>query len=136
MTDATAIRTQPFIDALATLERYRDAEPIAALFAPESEIGNIVSLHEFTGPEGAREFWTAYRETFGEMQSEFRNVIEGEDRAALEWTTTGTSAHGAPVTYSGVSIIEYADDQITRFRAYFDPGDLGRQMEQGGTAGG
>lgn len=136
MTDATATRTQQFIDALATLERDREVEPLAALFAPGSEIGNIVSLHEFTGPEGAREFWMAYRETFGEMRSAFQNVIEGDDRAALEWTTSGASAGGAPVTYAGVSIIEYADGQITRFHAYFDPSDLGRQMQPGATARG
>lgn len=126
-----APETQPFIDALAALERARDVAPIAALFTAECEIGNIVSPRRFSGVEGAREFWQAYRATFGEVQSEFRNVITSDGRAALEWTTTGTSAQGAPITYSGVSIIEFADGQISRFWAYFDPGDLGRQMEQG-----
>jgi ketosteroid isomerase-like protein len=127
MSDAT--RTQGFIDALTTLERDRDVEPIATLFAAESEVGNIVSPRQFTGVEGAREFWQAYRATFGDMQSEFRNVIESDDRAALEWTTTGTSVQGDPVTYAGVSILEFADGQISRFWAYFNPTDLGRQME-------
>jgi ketosteroid isomerase-like protein len=84
--------------------------------------------------EGARAFWEAYRDTFGEVASSFRNVIVNDGRAALEWTTTGTSAAGAPISYEGVSILEMADGKITSFRAYFDPHDLGRQMEQGAEA--
>jgi predicted ester cyclase len=56
-------------------------------------------------------------------------VIVSDGRAALEWTTTGTSTHGAPTTYAGVNILEFADGQISRFWAYFDPSDLGRQIE-------
>jgi ketosteroid isomerase-like protein len=122
--------TQQFIEALAALERQRDAERITELFGPESEVGNIVSPRQFSGVEGAREFWEAYRDTFGEVASTFRNVIVSDGRAALEWTTTGTSAAGAPISYVGVSILEMADGKITRFHAYFDPHDLGLQMEQ------
>ena len=122
--------TQQFIDALAVLERERNAEQITALFGPESEVGNIVSPRQFSGVEGARGFWEAYRDTFGEVASSFRNVIVNDGRAALEWTTTGTSAAGAPISYEGVSILEMADGKITRFRAYFDPHDLGLQIEQ------
>lgn len=120
--------TQTFIEALQTLERESEPEQLVALFAPESTIGNIVATHEFTGPEGARAFWTTYRETFGEVSSTFRNVISGDGRAALEWTTTGTSVAGVPIAYDGVSILEMSDGQIVRFRAYFDPNDLGRQI--------
>jgi limonene-1,2-epoxide hydrolase len=122
--------TQQFIDALAALERERNAEQITALFGSESEVGNIVSPRQFSGVEGARAFWEAYRDTFGEVASSFRNVIGNDGRAALEWTTTGTSAAGAPISYEGVSILEMADGKITRFRAYFDPHELGLQIEQ------
>jgi len=124
--------TEQFMEALAALERDREVDMIAALFAAESEIGNLVTPHHFSGAEGAREFWQAYRSAFGDVRSEFRNVIVGDGRAALEWTTSGTSAQGSSITYAGVSILEFADGKISRFWAYFDPGDLGRQMEQGG----
>ena len=123
--------TQQFIEALAALEREHNAERITALFGPESEVGNIVSPRQFSGVEGARAFWEAYRDTFGEVVSTFRSVIVSDGRAALEWTTTGTSSAGTPIAYEGVSILEMADAKITRFRAYFDAHDLGRQMEQG-----
>ena len=117
-----------FIAALGKLEEGRDVEPIVATYAEECEVGNVNVPEKFHGPEGARRFWTEYRATFGAMKSEFRNVIATDDRAALEWTTTGTSTDGKPIAYDGVSILEVSGDEITRFRAYFDPGDLGRQM--------
>src|SRR3712207_8875213 len=44
----------------------------------------------FRSHDGLREFWTSYRDTFGNMKSEFRNVFADDaGHAALEWTTTG-----------------------------------------------
>jgi limonene-1,2-epoxide hydrolase len=128
MSEATT--EQQFIDALQVLERDRDPTQMISLFTENSEVGNVVSSREFSGSEGARAFWETYRNTFGEVASSFRNVIVGDGRAALEWTTTGTSPTGAPIAYEGVSILEMADGKITRFRAYFDPHDLGHQIEQ------
>jgi ketosteroid isomerase-like protein len=120
--------TQRFIAALGRLEQDRDVEPLVALHADGSDVGNVNAPERFHGPDGARRFWTEYRATFGEMRSEFRNIIATDDRAALEWTTTGTTADDKPVEYEGVSILEINGDTIARFRAYFDPGKLGRQM--------
>ena len=128
MTEAAT--AQRFIDALHELERDRDSTQMMSLFTENSEIGNIVTSREFSGSAGARAFWETYRNTFGEVASSFRNVIVSDGRAALEWTTTGTSPAGAPIAYEGVSILEMADGKITRFRAYFDPHDLGHQIEQ------
>jgi ketosteroid isomerase-like protein len=128
---AEAESTQQFIEALRVLKRDSDPTAMLGLFMENSEAGNIVSTREFIGVEGVREFWETYRASFGEVDSTFRNVIVGNGRAALEWTTTGTSPAGTPIAYEGVSILEMADGKITRFRAYFDPHDLGRQMEQG-----
>ena len=118
-----------FIEALGRLEAVRDLETITGLFAEESECGNVVSPEKFHGREGAREFWGAkYRDTFGEVKSTFGNVFGTADRIALEWTTEGTGADGAPVRYDGVSILETDGERITRFCAYFDAGALGRQL--------
>ena len=128
---AEAETTKQFMAALAALEQERDLEQISQLFAAKSEVRNVVSPRTFTGPDGAREFWQVYRDTFGDVDSTFRNAIVGDGRAALEWTTTGTAANGAPIEYEGVSILEMKGGQITRFCAYFDPGALGRQIEPG-----
>ena len=126
MSEQTANR---FIEALGRLEAGRDLEPVVRLFAPECEVGNVVSPEKFRGRDGAREFWGAkYRDTFGEVRSTFRNVFASEKGAVLEWTTEGTANDGTPVKYDGVSILEIDGEQITRFRAYFDAGNLGRQL--------
>ena len=118
-----------FIEALGKLEAGRELEEIVGLFAPDAEVGNVVSPEKFRGPEGAREFWGAkYRDTFGEVRSTFRNVFAAGDRVALEWTTEGTASDGTPLKYEGVSILEIEGGQVTRFCAYFDAGALGRQL--------
>jgi ketosteroid isomerase-like protein len=126
MSERTA---EKFIEALGRLEADRDLETITALFADGCEVGNVVSPEKFQGRDGAREFWGAkYRDTFGEVRSTFRNVFATDTRAALEWTTEGTASDGTPVRYDGVSILETDGALITRFRAYFDAGRLGRQL--------
>jgi len=117
-----------FVRALAQLEAGREIEPLIALYADDAAVGNVNVPEQFHGSDGARQFWTEYRGTFDTMKSEFRNIITTSERVALEWTTRGTSVEGNPVAYDGVSILEIAGDKITRFRAYFDPRSLGRQI--------
>lgn len=119
-----------FIAALRTLEETRDVEPMAALYAEDSHLGNLLAPDRFQGPDGARQFWSEYRGTFDEVASEFRNVIAAGERAALEWTTRGTSFNGASLEYKGVTILETTGERVTRSCAYFDPGGLGRQVSE------
>ncbi len=114
-----------FIDALHKLERDRDLETIVSLFSEDCEIGNVVTDDKDIGAEN---FWSSYRESFGEVESTFRNEIIMGDRTALEWTTSGTSGEGHEFKYDGVSILETDGDKITRFHAYFDPNKLGKQI--------
>ena len=120
---------EQFIQHLSTLEASGDAGPLAALFTADAEVGNVIAPEKFHGAQGAQEFWTHYRDTFARVQSTFRNRIIEENRIALEWNTECTSIEGAPIQYSGVSVLEVTGGKISRFRAYFDPAALGRQME-------
>lgn len=120
---------QRFTAALGKLESDGDVDTIAALFAEDSEVGNVLVPEKFHGVAGARDFWTKYRDTFESLRSEFRNRIVTDRAVALEWTTKGISSSGSQVQYDGVSIFEVSNDKITRFRAYFDAGSLGRQIE-------
>jgi ketosteroid isomerase-like protein len=116
-----------FVEALRKLEEEEDVEALVAIHAEECEVGNVSVPETFRGHEGLREFWTSYLSTFGEMRSEFRNVFATEDRAALEWTTEGTS-NGDTVSYDGVSILEIEGGKVRRFMAYFDTRDLTPQV--------
>jgi hypothetical protein len=120
---------EKFIEALYDLEKNRDTENIAALFAEKAELNNVATV-ENSHSLSLKEFWTKYRETFGDVKSEFTNKIYGQNNAALEWRTIGTNFHGSPVEYEGVSILEFDGDKISRFFAYFDPVNLGRQMDE------
>jgi ketosteroid isomerase-like protein len=114
-----------FIEALHKLEKDRDLETIVGLFTDDCEIGNVVTDDKDISP---REFWTSYRESFGEVKSSFRNEIITERVTALEWTTSGTNGEGHEFEYDGVSILEIEAGKITRFHAYFDPNKLGKQI--------
>lgn len=120
-----------FIAALRRLEADRELEPIVSLFADDCQLGNVVTAEVFHGREGARQFWANYRDTFGRVESKFRNRIAAGGRVALEWVTEATGKDDRPVTYEGVSILEVSGDRISRFHAYFDPAKLGRQVGVG-----
>lgn len=118
---------EKFVEALGKLEAERDLETICALFDDGCEIGNVVTENKDKTLD-ARKFWKSYRDNFGEVKSTFRNQIMTENRAALEWTTSGTSSEGHEFEYDGVSILEIDAGKITRFHAYFDPNKLGKQI--------
>ena len=117
-----------FVEALWSLEEDRDVEKLVEIHTEDCAVGNVAVPRTFEGHDGLREFWTNYRETFGEMKSEFRNVFaDGEGHAALEWTTTGTANDGE-VQYDGVSILEIEGERVKRFMAYFDSRSLSQQV--------
>ncbi|MFP2911328.1 nuclear transport factor 2 family protein [Pyxidicoccus sp. 3LFB2] len=121
-------RAQRFVDALTKLEEHGDLDGIVALFSDDAQVSNAASPRVFAGPDGARQFWTEYKGTLGQVKSTFRNMIEAGDRVALEWETQGTAHNGSAIAYEGVSIIEWDGDRISRFYAYFDPHALGQEL--------
>ena len=121
---------EKFIDALRKLEADENVDEIVGLFADDCEVGNVATHENLSGKQGARQFWTNYRKTFGEIKSTFKNKLESDGTAALEWTSKGTSANGSEIDYEGVSILEIDGDKIKRFFAYFDPAKLGREIKE------
>ena len=117
-----------FVEALRRLEEDRDVEALVEIHTDDCDVGNVAVLRTFSGHDGLREFWTSYRDTFGEMRSEFRNVFADDaGHAALEWNTSG-DANGNDVSYDGVSLLEIENGKVSRFRAYFDPRTINEQV--------
>ena len=117
-----------FVEALWKLEQERDVEALVQIHTVDCDVGNVAVPRTFSGHDGLREFWTSYRDTFGDMKSEFRNVFADEaGHAALEWHTSG-EANGNEVSYEGVSLLEIQNGKVTRFRAYFDPRRVNEQV--------
>ena len=119
------VTAEQFIAALRRVEDASDMSAMRPLHAADAEISNVAMTEPDRGPDGAERFWTKYRESFTRVHSEFRNVVESDRAALLEWTTTVTTAVGVDTVYDGVSVFEVGDDgRITRFRAYFNPNAL------------
>jgi len=117
-----------FVEALWKLEQERDVEALVEIHTEDCDVGNVAVPRTFAGHDGLREFWTSYRDTFGDMKSEFRNVFADEaGHAALEWNTSG-QANGNEVSYEGVSLLEIHNGKVSRFRAYFDPRTVNEQV--------
>lgn len=117
-----------FIEALHGLEEQGDLERMISMFSDQAELRNPTDDDPHRGRQGAQTFWDTYRRSFQEVHSDFRNVTETDDAVMLEWTSRGRLADGSPVEYDGVSVVEFQDGRIRRFRAYFDPSDLGEQI--------
>ncbi|MDP9476147.1 MAG: nuclear transport factor 2 family protein [Actinomycetota bacterium] len=64
-----------FVEALRKLEEDRDVEALVEIHTEDCDVGNVAVPRTFSGHDGLREFWTSYRDTFGGMKSEFRNVL-------------------------------------------------------------
>lgn len=120
--------TQRFIAALGELEQGGRVDDLVTLYRDDAAVGNVLEDRPLQGRDGARSFWTMYRHTFKTVKSTFRNVIVGDGRASLEWTCKGSFREGQPVTYGGVTILEFQDGAIARSWAYFDAASLGAQL--------
>jgi ketosteroid isomerase-like protein len=117
-----------FVEALRKLEKDRDVEALVEIHTEDCDVGNVAVPRTFSGHDGLREFWKGYRDTFGEMRSEFRNVFADDaGHAALEWNTLG-EANGKNVFYDGVSLLKIEEGRVSRFRAYFDPCTVSAQV--------
>jgi ketosteroid isomerase-like protein len=119
--------TDDFARRLQEFERTRDVDPLVELFSDDAELSKLDGADVRHGRDGARRFWTEYREVFDDLRSEFTGDTRGGDRAVLEWVAEGSlrpagDGGARSVRYPGVSILEVADGAIRRFRTVYDSG--------------
>jgi steroid delta-isomerase-like uncharacterized protein len=117
-------QVERFLGALSRLEQEGDVEAMVSLFGDDAELRSPTDLQPRHGAEGARRFWETYRRSFQDVHSEMRQVVEGDGAAVLEWTGRVRSGEGEELSYDGVSVLEFADGRIRRFRTYFNPAPL------------
>jgi ketosteroid isomerase-like protein len=113
-----------FSRALRALETDRDLQPIVQLFADDAEVFNPLMSHPHRGLDAVRKFWRIYLERFSEVKSEFLRFVDSREISAVEWIVNGRLLDGRQVEYSGTTLLETQDEQITRMYAYFDPRPL------------
>ena len=109
-----------FVDALRGVEDQGDPEGMAELAAAHTRWSSAGSDRSLVGPEGAREFWEAYRRAYADITSEFTAITETDSRAVLEWVGTGHHHDGRPVRYVGATVLDLGDTSVDAVRLYFD----------------
>lgn len=129
-TSQIANKAQEFINALHTLENGSpdDAGQITALFAPGARLNNSALDHKHQTLEGTDAilgFWTQYKETLGDVRSNFHQITANQNSAGLFWTTDGTNPAGDTVHYHGATLLEFDETgAIIHFRGYYDTREL------------
>jgi hypothetical protein len=78
--------TERFMAALQEAEANRDPERLVDLFGPDATLSNLTLTEQ--GTDGARRFWSKYRQQFDDVHSEFDGVIEDADRSVLLWNSS------------------------------------------------
>ena len=122
----------PFVEALRLVEERGDVDAMVGIFHADAEASSPTHAEPLRGESGVRHFWTAYRDAFDEIRSEFSKIVEGPDGTAmLEWTSRGRLRGGEGFSYSGVTVLELRDGRVRRFRAYFDPAQLVERARPG-----
>ncbi|NEX63942.1 nuclear transport factor 2 family protein [Noviherbaspirillum galbum] len=115
-----------FIEELHRLEDGDEAsaDRLAAMFAPDAELTNPILQQDGgsrKGHDAIADFWHQYSATFGDIHSDFFDVVAGDHTAGLFWRSSGTTATGQPLQYDGVSHLELNDEgKIARFQGFFD----------------
>lgn len=122
MTYTTTISeiTLHFMHALQQIEKTGEIELLVDLFSNDAELINLAMLEPLKGKEGARRFWDKYLSVFDRIYSEFTNVVESNSTSVLEWVSKGTLSTSEEITYRGVSVLEFNNGKVHRFRTYYD----------------
>lgn len=126
----TETKAKEFIDALHMLEQgtTEDVARLVALYSEEATLRNSALDNkgtEMKGMEQISKFWAEYKETLGEIYSNFHHVTVSDGAAGLFWTTTGKNPAGDEVNYHGSTLLQFNEQgQIEFFRGYYDTREL------------
>lgn len=112
--------TSRFMQTLQRIEETREVEPLVDLFSDDAELINLAMPEPLKGKEGAHRFWDKYLSVFDRIHSEFTHVVESNGASVLEWVSKGTLSNSEEITYRGVSVLEFNNDRVQRFRTYYD----------------
>jgi len=109
-----------FMQVLQETEQTGQLQPLVELFSDDAELINLARTEPLKGRNGAHQFWSDYLSVFEHIRSNFTHVAEGDSTAVLEWISQGALSNGEPLSYRGISVLEISNDQVQRFRTYYD----------------
>jgi steroid delta-isomerase-like uncharacterized protein len=116
-----------------------DLDAALAMWAPGG-VERLVGQREFAAPDGVRKLHEEFRGAFPDLSWELLDLIgSDENRVAVRWRAQGTFAgpgifqgfvaNGAHLELEGCDILTVtAEGKLERLDAYFDSGDVARQL--------
>ena len=97
----------------------RDADALAQLFTPDGEL--IVPGQRWQGQTKIREGVTHFAEQYSDVKIDIQRIIVEDNQAAVEWYYEDTEkATGIRNKADDAIIVDFKNDQINRWREYFD----------------
>lgn len=114
-------RAQEFADQLNALEADGDVEAfVAAVFSDDVVLVRPETGQQLSGHDGAQTFWQEYLAQFNRVSSTFERVDDG-GIGVLEWVSAAELRAGTEISYAGVSLLDYDEqDRVRRFATYYD----------------
>jgi predicted ester cyclase len=121
----------------------RDFDYLAGCITPDGTITDVGSGQTFRGPDGVREYNTAWADAFPDGRITVDRVIAAGDLVVVEYTGRGThagmlhspagslAATGRSVALHLCDVIEFEGDSVRAQRSYFDSGSLMAQLGLG-----
>ncbi|MDZ8070307.1 MAG: nuclear transport factor 2 family protein [Nostoc sp. DedQUE08] len=97
----------------------QDIDAIAQLFTIDGEL--IVPGQCWRGQERIREGLANFKEQYSDVKIDIHRIIIGANQAAVEWYYEDTEkATGRRNKADDVIVVDFKDNQISRWREYFD----------------
>jgi hypothetical protein len=125
--------TDDFARRLQEFERTRDVHPLVELFSDDAELSKLDGANVRHGRDGARRFWTEYREVFDDPRSQFTGDTRGRrhgERGRIAAVT------GSPLLGPAETLLPEADtaDVAAALAAGTDPRDVAAAHPASGLA--
>lgn len=110
---------EKFTHALHAIDQTGDCNKMTELFSEQCEISNV-AIKPMHGKKGVERFWQDYCSMFNHIKTDFHRIHETNGKGFLEWTSRGELKSGRPIVYEGMTMIEWDQDRIVRFKAFHD----------------
>lgn len=124
------------LDEWAAAWSSHDMDRVTALFTDDCTYEDVTLGVVNRGKEELRQFGNGFLAAMPDVKFPLHSKVVGQDRAALEWTMTGTQtgalgdlpATGKSCTVRGSSVLEVRDGRFSRCSDYWDMMTLLKQL--------
>ena len=114
-----------------------DLDRVVSCWAPGA-VDRLVGQHEVVAPDGIRRYFLELFQAFPDFSFDVLDLTSYHGNSAVRWRARGTFAgpgrfegfapNGARIRFEGCDVLTVADELIQHDDAYFNRGDIARQL--------